>query len=477
MTALIVDVGSSSVRALLFDREGRLIPGAIARREHRFDADGTTDAVTLRGLVESCLDDVLRHPAARVIQTVGVATFAGNLLGVDQRGEPITPLYTYVDTRDLLDVRLLSSRIDRYAIHQRTGCPLHTAYQPVRLHWLRRTRPDLFARVARWIDFATYCYRIWFGHDVPCSYSVASWSGLLDRHRLVWDADWLEELGVAEESLPTLADFDTLQQGLSDTYSERWPALRDTPFYLAVGDGAAANIGNGGVDADHPVLTVGTTAAMRLVSDKPGEVPAGLWAYRVNEGLHLTGGATSEGGNIFAWARRTLLLDPGTVEQELLAREVGSHGLTALPLLAGERSPGYYVGAAGAIHSLRLDTTPLDILQALLEGVALRLRLIYDLMGRPGAFVLAGGGALERSLAWGQIVADVLGVPLRLADVPEATAHGVLYLQSGDLDAVRDRADSRPAHVVSPRPGSASRVSDLLDQHTRFYTMLRGPEE
>ncbi|MCP6467902.1 FGGY-family carbohydrate kinase, partial [Klebsiella pneumoniae] len=91
-----------------------------------------------------------------------------------------------------------------------------------------------------------------------------------------------------------------------------------------------------------------------------------------------------------------------------------SHGLTVLPLFAGERSPNYRADATGTIHGLRLDTAPLDILHALIEAVALRLRVIFDLMGRPGEFVLAGGGALSQSPAWTQITADALGIPLYL---------------------------------------------------------------
>ena len=436
MTVLVIDVGSSSVRTLLFDHHARPVPDAMISHPYRFTTSppgaATVDAGILRALVEVCIDDILKHPAADTIEAVGMATFVGNILGLDRHGQAATPVYTYADSRSADDVRLLAEQIDQTATHQRTGCPHHTAYQPARLHWLRRTAPAKFESVTQWLDFATYLYREWFGH-AACSYSVASWSGLLDRESLQWDADWLEVLGIASVMLPLLADYVTPLAGLQPECAGRWPVLRDVPFFLAVGDGAAANVGSGAVDGSHIALTVGTTAALRLLSDTPRPaVPAGLWGYRLDEDHHLIGGATSEGGNIFRWARQTLILpDQDSVETALLNRPPDVHGLTVLPLLAGERSPGWSDVASGGIVGLRLSSTPLDILQAALEGVALRLSLIADQLkdiSDNDITFMAGGGALAASPAWAQIIANALDHPLCILAESEPTARGVAIL-------------------------------------------------
>lgn len=468
MTILVIDVGSSSVRSLQFGDDLTPIPGTIHRLDHRFTPEATADPVHLRGLIETCIDRALDGPTAASIRAVGMTTFVGNLLGVDLAGRPVTPLFTYADTRSGEDASRLAEAHDPADAHQRTGCRIHPAYHPAKLAWLRRTQPAVFAQVARWLDLATFCCEGWFGRAVPSSYSVASWSGLLHRETLTWDADWLDALGLMAGHLPSLADYDAAQRGLVDDYAQRWPRLHDAPFFLAVGDGAAANLGTGGSDAAHPVLTIGTTAAVRIVRAAPGPVPSGLWAYRVDAQRHLIGGATSEGGNIFAWAREVLRLDRADLDDALLRRQPGAHRLTALPLLAGERSPGYHANATGALAGLRLDTSPLDILHALLEGVALRLRIIYDLLGRPGDQVLAGGGALAQSAAWAQITADTLGVPLWLADVPEATARGVACLIAGTAAAP---APSE-GRLVMPRQGAQAVVDELLAQHHQMYDLL-----
>lgn len=463
MTSLVLDIGSSSVRAILFTDDLQLIPDAIVQLPHQFNSDATIDVQALFQLVCQCVDSILEHPSARAIQRVGMTTFVGNIVGINADGAPITPLYTYAHTQSHADSIALSETFDITAVHERTGCRIHTAYLPAQLTWFKRTQPDLARSVARWMDFATYCYTQWFNREIPCNYSIASWTGLLNRKTLTWDTTWLTNLALDKSQLSPLADFDEVQQGLQADYARRWTQLQDIPFYLAVGDGAVANLGTGGTSPNKPVLTIGTTAAIRIVTTESQFVPPELWAYRVDRNRHLIGGATSEGGNIIAWARETLNINDDW-DVELVNRPLFAHGLIAMPLFAGERSPGYHANAVGTIHGLRLTSTPLDIFQALLEGIALRLRLIYDLMGRTGDYILASGGALVRSRALQHIVADILDVPLRVITIQEATARGVASLISDvELPIAENSIE------VLPRREYAIQVETMLEQHLQLY--------
>ncbi len=482
MTILVLDVGSSSVRALLFDDDVALL--AHTSRPHRFAATppgaSTIDPAELAARVEACIDEILRHPQAYDIRAVGMDTFVGNVLGVDAQGRAITPVYTYADTRSADDVAALAEVVDREAAHQRTGCILHTAYVPGRLRWLRRTEPALYDSVAQWTDVGTYLYRRWFG-AAACSYSVASWSGMLDRATLDWDDEWLRLLDLPKTALPPLTDFDQPCFGLLPEFASRWSALRDAPFFLAVGDGAAANVGSGCVGGGQMALSLGTTAALRVVSSDPRPpVPRGMWSYRICAGLHLIGGATSEGGNIFEWTTQTLAL-PDDAEHQLQARAPDVHGLTFLPLLAGERSPGWQASATGVIDGLRLSTTSLDILQAALEGVALRLAIIAEqaLTGsKPGNEkqpVIASGGALEASPAWAQMFADALNRPLSLAGESEITARGtaILVLSALDGRALTD-FPLRIARTIEPRPDAVEALRAARERQQALYRQFYG---
>jgi len=481
MTVLVIDIGSSSARALLFDANAVPIEGAQVSRPYRFTTQATGAAVVeaemLRGLVESCVDEILTHPAAAGIRVVGMCTFVGNVLGVDGKGRALTPIYTYADTRSAAEVAELSATVDAQAAHQRTGCRLHTAYLPARLNWLWRNEQALYSWVAFWHDFATYLYQHWFDQIYPtCSYSVASWSGLLNREHLTWDAEWLHTLGSGDFEFPQLADYNTLQQGLAGAYAERWSALRDVPFCLAVGDGAAANVGVGAVDAGSMALTVGTTAALRVVSDeKLPPVPSGLWSYRVDAVHHLIGGATSEGGNIFQWAAETFNLAGVDLQNALATRPADAHGLTFLPLLAGERAPGWATNASGTLHGLRLSTSPLDILQAALEGVALRLALIADQLSADPLRVLAGGGALAASPAWVQIIANALNRPLHLLTDGEVTARGTAILALRALTSADWHSfQLPPAKMVEPQKEDAAQLRAARERQQALYRQFYG---
>ena len=481
MTLLVIDLGSSSARTLLFDADARLIAGSVRSRRHSFQTDGAGRAIAaaplLRKLIERCIDETLTHPAAQSIRAVGMATFAGNWLGLDERGEACTPLYTYADTRGRSQIPALLEKLsgDSATYHQATGCRLHPAYLPAQYAHFIRTEPAAEGAIQRVSDIGAYLYHCWFGREMPTSLSLASWSGLLDSARRDWHWDYARLLVGKNlvERLPRLGDFDDAQTGLTEVYASRWKALRDCPFFLALGDGAAANIGSGAVDDSRIALTIGTTSALRVV--KPiKRVPAGLWRYLVDANMPLVGGATSEGGNVYQWVMQELLRADETLEAELAGRAPDGHGLTVLPLLAGERAPGWRAGATGTIHGIGRHTTALDILQAHLEAVALRLSLIFDSLKSEGAAVMAGGGALQSSPAWARMMADAFDSPIHLLAEAEITARGVALLMRRSLDGVPLDADE-PAieRVIKPE---AERVRTLrgarerqLDLYRRLY--------
>jgi gluconokinase len=334
----------------------------------------------------------------------------------------------------------------------------------------------LFRKVVQWIDVGTYLYQQWFG-DAPCSYSAASWSGMLNRATLDWDDEWLNLLKLPKSAFPKLADYSAPCSGLKEEYAVRWSKLKDVPFYLAVGDGAAANVGTGCVEPGQVALSLGTTAALRTIStEKLPHVPAGLWSYRLTADRHLIGGATTEGGNIFRWIEDTFKL-PADAEQQLAGREPDAHELTFLPLLAGERSPGWAIDATGAINGLRLSTTPLDILQAALEGVALRLGMIAEQLGGDQA-VVASGKPLEVSRAWTQMIANALNRPVKLAEESEITARGTAILALSALDS-RPLSDFplEITHTVEPQPQAVPVMRAARARQEALYAKFYAPQK
>jgi gluconokinase len=219
------------------------------------------------------------------------------------------------------------------------------------------------------------------------------------------------------------------------------------------------------VDPSRVALNVGTSAALRVVIDRPPAPPRGLWRYRLDRRLSLVGGATSEGGNVFAWCRQHLNLpDDATLERALATP--GRAELVALPFLAGERSPGWRADRRGALVGLSLDTTAVDVLRAMLAAVALRLALVYELLAPCAAadhVVVASGGAFEHSRAFAQMIADAFGRPIVRADEIEATSRGAALLALDALGRLPLGAGRATAgDIVSPDPAGHARARDAL---------------
>jgi gluconokinase len=168
------------------------------------------------------------------------------------------------------------------------------------------------------------------------------------------------------------------------------------------------------------------------------------------------------------------------IERLLVAAADVEHGLSVLPFLAGERSPGWSARARGAITGLSLATTPLDILRASLESVALRLARIDEILAPLAATdhqIIASGGALVRSRAWAQMIADALGRPLALAEEREASSRGVALLASAAAGRLDDLAAAAHQEGVRVEPDSRRhrRYRDLRARQDRLYAALIAP--
>jgi gluconokinase len=448
---LSIDIGTSAVKILLFDTMGRAVEGNQYRREVTIQTsrDGASQVASdeLLNIVWRGIDAVLAKGRRWVPKIAGVAvcTFVGNIMGVDRKGKALTPVFTYADTRAEKEAARLRNEFDENEVHDRTGCHLHASYLPARFRWLANSRPDVFHQVDRWLSIGEYMELVLFG-QTTVSYSVASWSGLLDRHQLIWDAPLLNKLSVAIARLSPLVDINSPKQGLGRKFASRWPALKNLPWLPAIGDGAAANIGTGCISPSRVALTMGTTTAIRAVVEKPIlHVPNGLWCYRIDGCRSLPGGALSEGGSLFAWMKNTFqLAGPPQCEAALNSLVPDGHGLTMLPFLAGERSPGWQGHARATIHGISQATTPLEIVQAGMEAVACRIALVFEKLAEllpDDLRIVAGGGALQNSPAWLQIITDVLGRTSALAGIGEVSARGAALLAFETLGIIKDLKD------------------------------------
>jgi gluconokinase len=176
--------------------------------------------------------------------------------------------------------------------------------------------------------------------------------------------------------------------------------------------------------------------------------------------------------------KQTLQLpDAAETEKQVAAMQPGAHGLTMLPYFAGERSTGWRSDARAAIAGMGVATTPIHILRAALESVALQFRNIYDIMvgsiAKPEQ-IIASGGALLHSPAWTCMMADALSRPVLACLEPEATARGAALLALERLGLINDvqSLPPRTGQVYEPVPAHWAVYSDELRRQRVLYHRL-----
>ena len=381
------------MRALVFDDD--LAEPDMPRRAYAGEDDPVRIAELVRGAFEEAT-------TGRDFDAVGASCFGHSLLALDDNGRPLTPILGWRDTRSADAADWLTRRLDAVAVHARTGCQIHTSYWPAKFAWLAQEQPKVFRNATRFVSFCDYVYEQLLGRKVPASLSMASATGLLNLNTSAWDQELLETLGLDTERLP----------GISDDPVDGW--------HTAALDGACSNLGAGCVGRQRAALMVGTSGAFRTVyeTEQP-HARTGLFLHWLDDRRVVEGGSLSDGGSLYKWVEQTFKDSAGS----LADRDPDSHGLTFLTLLGGERSPGWHQHAAGAIRGLTFDTTPLDLRQAALEGVAFRFAEIAELMPEVEE-VVATGGALLKDDDWLQIMADALARPVMASAVKEASLRG-----------------------------------------------------
>ncbi len=480
-----LDVGTSSVRALLFGDDFTACPDMGLQKKYEFvtrpDGSVEVDPGILLKLLCDCLDALHEQMQQKRYQAagVGISTFWHCFVGIDQDGRPTMPIVHLFDTRSGQQMEELTNTFDAAWLHAITGCVPHTSYWPAKLLWLKQTHAEEFRKTAKWISVGEFLLRALTG-DGAESTSMVSASGIWDQRQGDYCEELLETVGVRREQLAAVETLDKPRTQLLPEFAQRWPLFQGIPWYPAYGDGACNSIGSGCSGPGRFALMVGTSGAMRVVVKQSYvTIPAGIWCYRVNRERFILGGAVSNGGEVFRWATRTLQL-PENAEEQIATHVPGSHGLTMLPYFAGERSPYWRPELRAVLSGMSLATQPLDILQACLESVALRFKQIYMLLLRPfsePAQVIASGGALLKSRVWLQMMSDALVHPIVESQVAEASSRGAAMIAAEQMGLIGDLDDVPVAlgETVQPRKESVAIYERMLQRDAHLFDALYGP--
>jgi xylulokinase len=478
-TLLGIDLGTSSVKAMLTDRVGAVLAQADAAypvdRPHAGWAQ--TDPEAWWSAVRDAVASVLTQaPRAR---PAGIG-LSGQMHGVVLCGPdaaPVRPAVLWADAR--AEAQLAAYRALPLDVTARLANPLSPGMAGPILAWLHQHEPDAVAAARHALQPKDWL-RARLTGAVAAEPSDASATLLYDVLGRTWDEAVIAALGIRRDLLPALVDFAGSRAGLLDPGAAADLGLApQIPVAAGAGDTAAAALGSGLFEPGTVQLTIGT--GVQIVSPVPAPTPQTVRARPV---AHLYRAATRDGwyamaagitgGQSLDWVRRVLGVDWAQL-YAAAGRAARADDPIFLPHLVGERTPYLDTGMRGAWTGLSARHDREALLYAALEGVAFAVADGLDaLPGIPRAgrdLRLAGGGTTAP--AWRHLLADVLDARLHAVAVPGASARGAALLGgqgAGLLDAAGLAEAARPHTTLVASPGDG--VDLLRDRRARYLRAL-----
>lgn len=447
-----VDSSTTATKAVAFDATGR--PVASARRPHptRRPYPGYAEQDPehwWQGLC-ACLDEITSRLGTERIAAVAITHQRETFTLIEASGRPIRPGILWLDERARPQVAALSARLGRETLRAITGKPPDPTPALYGLAWLAEHEPEALVRTVRVVDVHAFLVGRLTGRAITSTAS-ADPLGLLDMAALDWSDRLLREVGVGRGQMPTLAPPGTV---LGEVVTAACGLRPGTPVVAGGGDGQVCGLGLG-------VLTPGT-AYLSLGSGAVCGIHAP--AYRHDLGFRTLVSPSGEGFILETCLRTcTQLVDwvvtlTGRPLDELAtaAADVapGADGLLLVPYWSGVMSPYWDDTARGTVTGLGLDHGPAHLFRAALEGVALEQAVALDALQRAGEvrvreLAVTGGGA--SSALWCEIVATVLGRPVRRPPIADAGCLGAAILAATGIGWYASAADA--AEAMAPAAG------------------------
>jgi xylulokinase len=398
------DVGTTAVKGALFDAEGRVVAHASRPYPTQRPAPGRVeqdprDWVAGLHAVMEALD------AGDRVAAVGLCSQVNTDLFVDAEGRPLSAAIAWADNRAAGDAAALDAAISPQDRMDWWGAPLPVGASHVLAHmaWMARERPDVYAATAHVLSPKDYCLRALAGATVSDPMSSFFVVGL--------DSAYVEPLIArvpgARERLPPL-------HGFTEIVGEMKFGARRVPVVTGTMDAWSGVLGAGVRRGGQGVYMSGTSEIIAIAS--AGRIGApGIVTFPEAAGLTVNAGPTQNGGDALHWWAEAQ--GRSVAEALALAAEAPRDGrpILFLPHLEGERAPLWDAELRGAFLGLDRRAGAADFALAVLEGVALSARLLFEACdkaagGGTARLFHAGGGA--RSDLWAQIRADALGLPL-----------------------------------------------------------------
>jgi gluconokinase len=408
-----------------------------------------------------------------------------SVLGVNDAGKPLTPAFTWADTRSnrhAVELRKLPVAQQLYNV---TGTPIHPMSPLCKLRWMNEW-PDLFDGIAKFISIKEYVFFKLFGKYL-IDHSMASATGLFDIYENKWYDEALKLAGVETSRLSMPVAVTHVETELKEEYKRILGIDGAVPFVIGASDGCLANLGSGAILRGEAALTIGTSGAVRIVVDKPlPDEHQRLFNYILADGLYVTGGAVSNGGAALKWFAENFLqhafANANNIDWLLqLAHEAppGAGGLIFLPYLSGERAPSWDAAARGAFIGLQMSHGKQHLARAVLEGIAYALLQVLTAVEETNGNIdtVFASGVFTKSDLWLQLVSDVLNKKIIVSGTADASAIGAALLGLHATGIIKKWSDVkqliRQGKIFEPNPAQHSIYQQYFEIYADLYPKLK----
>jgi xylulokinase len=488
-TYLGLDIGTSSVKALLIDADQRTLGEASAAldvsRPHPLWSEQNPDDWV--EAVEAAVQTLRRRAPDAFAQIAGVG-LSGQMHGatfLDAQGKPLRAAILWNDGRAFAECEELTRRVpDFLAKAGNLAMPGFTAPKAL---WLARHEPETFAKVASVLLPKDYVRFRLTGEKVS-EMSDAAGTLWLDIAGRRWSGELVEASGLKLSHMPSLVEGSQVSAYLSPEIAASWGLSGKIPVAGGGGDNAASAVGVGAVEAGEGFVSLGTSGVIFSVTDKYVSLPQRTlhaFCHALPGRWHGMSVMLSAAASL-AWAAN-LVGRGDRVGACVDAAEAFSRNAEAareapifLPYLSGERTPHNDPQATGMFAGLTAAHGPEALLYAVMEGVAFSFADGVDVLREAGAApvapLLVGGGA--RSGFWGQMIADATGLSIDLAAGAEAGAAlgaarlAMLAAGAGDVRTICARPETQ--RRFEPNAERAALYGPRLKRYRALYGAERG---
>ncbi len=469
-----VDIGTTGIKAAVVSFTGQVLTVAERRQVIVGDGPGWREHVParmLRSTIAALSEVVAEHGRPEAICSIAITGSSGSFMMLDDAARPITNILTWQDRRAYSAP--VTPGLDPRHYAQVTGTSLGPSVCLSRMLWLREHRPDVMHPSGQLATPQGFVMMACGASGPSIDPSVAAFVGLLDLETRDWSPELLDVFRIDSTTLPHVVPSGSVVGHLGPSLARRLGLRAGIDLVLAATDGVCAQLGAGVVEDGQVYGYLGSASAVSGPTRQAMRDPEGHLntAPGFGPGWWRLGGLGMAGASAIDWLTRatgrSVLRDlEGTLEKT----DPGAGGVLFLPSLAGAGAPLWDAGARGAFLGLTFSTRRPEIVRAVVEGVALEMRAMFEAIRRAGidavGMRLTGGGS--RSRGWCRVVADAVhGEVSRVTETHPGLRGAAFYAMAAHADwqAVEAVAAARlPDIEVIDGDLHARRVYDDLAQ-------------